>query len=96
MAISEDVHNLTEQLLEDQILISGLNERYPADFVSDLCCLALNRLPVRYVRHHVDALSALSDGEREDLTREVISAVKDCEHFLKKDRRIEERDIIAP
>jgi hypothetical protein len=38
--------------------------------------LALNRLPARYVRHHIDALFYLSDKEREKMYADVDAAVQ--------------------
>jgi Late competence development protein ComFB len=35
------------------------------DLLADVACIALNRLPPRYIRHSVDYSFYLSDGERE-------------------------------
>lgn len=43
--------------------------------VEDLACLALNRLPPRYVRHAVDFVDHLSDAECDRLHQAVKDAV---------------------
>jgi len=55
-------------------------ERYPAmagasELIADVACVALNRLPPRYIRHEVDFVFYLSDRERLDNDRQVHEAV---------------------
>jgi hypothetical protein len=42
----------------------------------DVACVALNRLPARYIRHEVDYVFYLSDRERADNERQIADAVE--------------------
>jgi hypothetical protein len=55
-------------------------DRYPgishsAELLADVACVALNRLPPRYIRHEVDFVFYLSDRERVDSERQLLDAV---------------------
>lgn len=55
-------------------------ERYPGlthspELLADVACVALNRLPPRYIRHEVDFAFYLSDKERADSERQLLDAV---------------------
>jgi hypothetical protein len=45
------------------------------ELLADVACVALNRLPARYIRHEVDYVFYLSDREREDSERLLHDAV---------------------
>jgi hypothetical protein len=45
------------------------------ELLADVACVALNRLPARYIRHEVDYVFYLSDREREDSERQLHDAV---------------------
>lgn len=47
-----------------------------ADRLADVACVALNRLPARYIRHEVDYVFYLSDREREEGERQLREAVE--------------------
>jgi hypothetical protein len=60
--------------------VQNLSERYPAmagrdELMADVACVALNRLPPRYIRHEVDFVFYLSDRERVDNERQLHEAV---------------------
>ena len=55
-------------------------ERYPGighnrELLADVACVALNRLPPRYIRHEVDFVFYLSERERSDSDRLLEEAV---------------------
>ena len=61
----EQVHNYYERLVFEEVL--RRSERFPtlnADQLADVACVALNRLPARYVRHDVDLMFYLTEHER--------------------------------
>lgn len=61
----EQVHNYYERLVFEDV--ARLSETYPdftADMLGDVACVALNRLPARYVRHDVDMMFYLTEQER--------------------------------
>jgi hypothetical protein len=46
------------------------------DLIADVACVALNRLPSRYIRHAVDLAFYQTDRERHDADRAVQAAVE--------------------
>ena len=61
----DQVHNYFERLVFEEV--AGQAEEHPdftADMLSDVACVALNRLPARYVRHDVDMMFYLTEQER--------------------------------
>ena len=61
----EQVHNYYERLVFEGI--ASRSESYPkftTDMFADVACVALNRLPARYVRHDVDMMFYLTEPER--------------------------------
>ncbi len=72
------VRNHNEQAVFDAVLKHA--ERYPGlshrpELLADVACVALNRLPPRYIRHEVDFVFYLSDRERGESERLLIDAV---------------------
>ena len=61
----EQVHNYYERLVfENVVRLSGAHPNFTPDMLSDVACVALNRLPARYVRHDVDMIFYLTEHER--------------------------------
>jgi hypothetical protein len=46
------------------------------DLLADVACVALNRLPPRYIRHEVDFAFYLTDKERSENERAIGEAVE--------------------
>jgi len=63
----EQVHNYYERLVFEEVARRSnqpLFQHFTADMLADVACLALNRLPVRYVRHDVDMMFYMTEQER--------------------------------
>jgi hypothetical protein len=61
----EQVHNYFERLVfEDVARRSEAHPEFTSDMLGDVACVALNRLPARYVRHDVDMMFYLTEQER--------------------------------
>lgn len=61
----EQIHNYYERLVFEEVMQRA--EQHPnftSDMLADVACVALNRLPARYVRHDVDLMFYLSETER--------------------------------
>lgn len=60
--------------------------RYPAveakNLLADVACVALNKLPARYIRHEVDFSFYLSDAERAENAQAVDEAVTFAFEFV--------------
>jgi hypothetical protein len=63
----EQVHNYYERLVFEEVarrFSEPAHQNFTADMLADVACLALNRLPVRYVRHDVDMMFYMTEQER--------------------------------
>ena len=60
--------------------VAGAAPRYPlladAALLADVACVALNRLPPRYIRHDVDFAFFQTDRERTESERSIAEAVE--------------------
>ncbi|WP_159084354.1 late competence development ComFB family protein [Dongshaea marina] len=88
MGLDEDIHNLYESLVIQQMDRMGLNETYNEMIIADLCCLTLNKLPTKYIRSRVDALSHLTERDSYEIESLVRSALLSSLDFIKKDPRV--------
>lgn len=64
----EEVHNYYERLVFEAVAQRSHEPKYQSmtsDMLADVACLALNRLPARYVRHDVDLMFYLTEPERQ-------------------------------
>ncbi len=62
----EQVHNYYERLVFEEVVSRAAEHpEFTNDMLSDVCCVALNRLPARYVRHDVDMMFYLTEHERQ-------------------------------
>lgn len=68
-----DVSNVYEHLVLDHLKKVGGD--LSAEAQADAACLALNKLPPKYVRHAVDWMFFISAGELERINRAVDIAV---------------------
>ncbi len=71
----DSIHNYYEQMVIDQVLRASNRAAGDSDFLADVACVALNRLPPRYVRHDVDMSFFLTPAEMEDMVERVVHAV---------------------
>jgi len=72
------VRNHNERAVHEAVLKQA--ESYPgighdAELLADVACVALNRLPPRYIRHEVDFAFYLSERERAEADTLVLEAV---------------------
>ncbi len=49
---------------------------HDAELLADVACVALNRLPPRYIRHEVDFVFYLSERERSENERQIQESVE--------------------
>lgn len=72
------VRNHNERAVQEAVLKQAL--AYPGighntELLADVACVALNRLPPRYIRHEVDFAFYLSERERTEADTQVQEAV---------------------
>jgi hypothetical protein len=81
----DSIHNHHERSVF--ALIADTAPRYPhlannRELLADVACVALNRLPPRYIRHEVDFSFYLSDKERNETEKALAEAVKFAFEFV--------------
>ena len=72
----EQVHNYFERLIFEEVAKRAEDHpEFTIDMLADMACVALNRLPPRYVRHDVDMMFYLTEKERHAIDESVREAL---------------------
>jgi hypothetical protein len=82
------LHNYYERLVVQKV--HDQSERVQQgdrDFLADVACVALNRLPPRYIRHDVDMTFFMSPQDMMEIERKVSQAVTDALHYVESRER---------
>ncbi|WJG08357.1 late competence development ComFB family protein [Aliiglaciecola sp. LCG003] len=87
MKLDDDIHNYYEHLILERIAELGLNKNKSNDYIADLCCLALNQVPPRYIRYEVDMSFYLPQSERQQMEMNVTNAVNKAIEFLDEEKK---------
>lgn len=72
------VHNYYEKPVYEQLWRASDRAKSDTNFMADVLCVALNRLPPRYVRHDVDMTFFLSPIEQDEIMEKVAHAVAEA------------------
>ena len=86
----DQVHNYYEHLVLDQITLTNERARTDLDFLADVACVALNRLPPRYVRHDVDLTFFMTPAELQDMQEKIEDAVKQAIDYVDSRDKLKE------
>ncbi|TNE79485.1 MAG: hypothetical protein EP339_03465 [Gammaproteobacteria bacterium] len=86
MSFRDAIDNFYERLVLDAIQATRV-EGDTADFLTDVMCVALNRLPSRYYRHSIDMMFYLADEELKDMKEKSLAAVKAARDFVREHQR---------
>lgn len=79
MSSIEQIHNYYERLVLDEVVRQVRDRRdVTADMVADMACVALNKLPARYVRHDVDLVFYLTEAERHHIDTAMANAIAEA------------------
>lgn len=72
----EQVHNFFEPVVFEAVTANASSyPSFSADMLADVACVALNRLPARYLRHDVDMMFYLTESERSAIDASLQEAV---------------------
>lgn len=72
----EQIHNFYERLVFEEVSQrSNSHPDFTHDMLADVACVALNRLPARYVRHDVDLMFYLTEKERHGIEKAMDDAL---------------------
>ena len=85
-----EIRNHYEVLLMEMLSDEGLMDELPEDYLADLCCVTLNQLPVRYIRHLVDTYFFEDYNELKRMKEEIQTALEKSRAFLKANLHKEE------
>jgi hypothetical protein len=89
----ETIFNHHERAVFDAVRASA--PRFPhlatPELLADIACVALNRLPPRYIRHEVDFAFYLTDRERSENERATADAVAFAFEFVQARRAMRAR-----
>lgn len=83
----DQVHNYYERLVFEEVASRAHREEYrdfSPDMLADVACLALNRLPARYVRHDVDMMFYLTEQERQAIEHSLDEVLKFSFSFVRE------------
>ena len=80
----ESIHNFHERPVLDAVMAALAHHPHLKDseLLADIACVALNRLPPRYIRHSVDFSFYLSQKERDEIDTAIEDAVTFAFQFV--------------
>jgi len=82
------IHNYYERLvLEEAFQQSSRIRSGDRDFMSDVACVALNRLPPRYIRYNVDMSFFMSPQDMQEIELKITNAVSIALHYVESRER---------
>lgn len=85
------IHNYYERLVLQEIFTQSPRvQEGDRDFLADVACVALNRMPPRYIRHDVDMTFFMSPQDIQEIGNKVTAAVKDAIHYVESRERGED------
>ena len=89
MSINNHIRNYYEQLVAEEILrtLSDQDKINNVDYLADVACVALNRLPARYIRFEVDMAFYMTPDELAQNNEGVQKAVKQAISFVDSHHR---------
>ena len=77
------VHNYYERVVFQEIVQQSQRVRNgDRDFLADVACVTLNRLPPRYIRHDVDMTFFMSPQDMQEIEDKVTKAVSEAIHYV--------------
>ncbi len=86
MSLQDNIDNLYERLVAEAIEETRQSED-DQDFLTDVMCVALNRLPSKYYRHSVDMVFYLADGEMDAMKTKALNSVIEARAFVRSHSR---------
>lgn len=89
MSDLETVHNFYEKKVFDEINENYLDAGLTENQLADLACIALNRIPPKYIRYDIDMSFYMSGEEHHEVEDRVQKAVSKAYKKLKKLEDIE-------
>jgi hypothetical protein len=92
MHIGNEVHNYMEKIVGQLMIENELQQKYDADKLQDIACIALSQLRPIYIRFDVDFIAALPSAKREQYLNQAQIALHAAERLIVEDRRKHRED----
>ncbi len=91
MAIVNHINNYYEQVVAQEIhrQLADQPKEPSLDFMADVACVALNRLPPKYYRYEVDMAFYMSPNELNEVKKKVEGSVKEAIAFVTQHGRLD-------
>ena len=90
------IHNYYERLVLQEIMAqSNRVQSGDREFMADVACVTLNRLPPRYIRHDVDMTFFMSPQDMQEIERKVAQSVTDAINYVESRERGEDSKLPA-
>ncbi|HCM04935.1 MAG TPA: competence protein ComFB [Oceanospirillales bacterium] len=91
MAIVNHINNYYEQVVAQEIhrQLADQPKEPSLDFMADVACVALNRLPPKYYRYEVDMAFYMSPNELNEVKTKVEDSVKEAIAFVVQHGRLD-------
>ncbi|WP_286222384.1 late competence development ComFB family protein [Marinobacter apostichopi] len=86
MSLRDAIDNFYERLVLDAIDATR-QEADTTDYLTDVMCVALNRLPNRYYRHSIDMMFYLADEELKSMKEKSLAEVMSARDFVREHQR---------
>ncbi len=86
MSLRDAIDNFYERLVLDAIDATR-QEADTADYLIDVMCVALNRLPTRYYRHSIDMMFYLADEELKTMKEKSLAEVRAARDYVSEHQR---------
>ncbi len=89
MAIVNHINNYYEQVVSTEIhrQLDKRKKEASIDFMADVACVSLNRLPPKYYRYEVDMAFYMSPNELFEVKERVETTVKEAIAFVEQHSR---------
>ncbi len=93
--VKKEIHPAFDDLCnfyEEHVFAAITNHLSPEqnenpDFLADVACVAMNKLPSKYIRHHVDMAFYMTPEEHQQMEERVNKAVVEAIDLVKSHKR---------
>lgn len=94
MSFSHRIRNYYEQMVAEEILRQFKNKERNKEggLMADIACVALNRLPPRYIRYEVDMAFYMPPDELVSMKDNIVKTVTEAIEFVDQHTREDDSD----
>lgn len=94
MSFSHRIRNYYEQVVAEEVVrqFDGLERKKDSGVMADIACVALNRLPPKYIRYEVDMAFYMSPDELVNMKENIVKTVTEAIEFVDQHTREDDSD----